>query len=54
MSGDRGEVGSVGLGAEGQGQGVSEEKSMTGAESLVRSQVTGRRTLVRVLWSHVR
>ena len=37
MSGDRGEVGSVGLGAEGQGQGVSDEMSMTGAESLVRS-----------------
>ena len=37
MSGDRGEVGSVGLGAEGQGRGAPEEKSMTGAESLVRS-----------------
>jgi acetolactate synthase-1/2/3 large subunit len=37
MTGDREEVGSVDLGAEGQGQGVSEEKSMTGAESLVRS-----------------
>src|SRR5258708_39995767 len=35
MSGDTAEVGSVGLGAEGQGQAVSEK--MTGAESLVRS-----------------